>query len=167
VNCREAERLIDTFFDGELDGRSMRDAAMHITRCKRCEAELADREQLQKVLVRAIDDEIAGVDLSRIWAAVEPTLDGARVRRLPGLEWKSLRLAAASSRLGGVLLGDGASRDGLDDDALVTHFGSAHARGRGWRWSLAGGTALAASVLLAIALIGSAPEEVALRAGGE
>jgi hypothetical protein len=163
VNCREAERLIDTFFDGELDGRSMRDAAMHITRCKRCETELNDREQLQKVLVQAIDEEIAGVDMSRIWAAVEPTLDGARGHRLPGLEWRSLRLAAASSRLGGVLLGAGG--EGRDDDAMVADFGSAARGGRTWRWSLAGGTALAASVLLALALVGTGPEEAALRAG--
>jgi len=152
VNCREAERLIDTFFDGELDGRSMRDAAMHITRCKRCETELNDREQLQKVLAATIDDEIADVDLSRIWAAVEPTLDQAPY----GLRWgEGLRLAATTSRVGGLVLG----RRGPVSEADLAAIDPAQwdaddeRRGRSWRWSLAGGTALAASVLLAIALL--------------
>lgn len=156
MNCREAERLIDTFYDGELDGRSMRDAAMHITRCKRCEAELNDREGIQKLLSRAVEGEIAGIDLSRIWAAVEPTLEQGPRRRLFALSrfgWlgDEPRVAATSTRLGGVLLG-GKQRDGdgLDPaEWAVPESG----RGRRWQWSLAGGAALAASVLLAFALL--------------
>ena len=98
MNCREAERLIDTFYDGELDGRSMRDAAMHITRCKHCESELAQRERVQGLLSGTIEHEIADIDLGSIWAAVEPTLDLAGSR-------STLRVAAASSRVGGLLLG--------------------------------------------------------------
>jgi hypothetical protein len=152
VNCREAERLIDTFFDGELDGRSMRDAAMHITRCKRCEAEINDRERLQGLLASIIEDEIADIDVDRIWAAVEPTLKdvGARPR------WRGgLRLAATSSRTGGLVLGPGragtAELDASSEPELWDE--SSLRRGRVWRWSLASGAALAASVLLAIALL--------------
>jgi hypothetical protein len=148
VNCREAERLIDTFYDGELDGRSMRDAALHITRCKRCEAELNQREQLQRVVSTAIEAEIADLDLSRIWAAVEPTLESASARTLP-----SLRVAASSTRVGGLLLGrtrPPEQRDELDPETWDAPRASG---GQAWRWSLAGGAALAASVLLAIALV--------------
>ncbi len=157
MNCREAERLIDAFFDGELDGRSMRDAAMHITRCKRCEAELNDREQLQQLLVQTIESEIADVDLGRIWAAVEPTVDRGRRRR--SFSWRELRAAAASSRSTGALLGASSrgaddSRD-LDDGDDLVGLGSRRPRGsRVWGWSLTGGTALAASVLLALVLLG-------------
>ena len=63
LNCRDTERVIDTFFDGELEGRSMRDAAMHITRCKRCEAELQDREQIHDLFSRASDEDVDGIDL--------------------------------------------------------------------------------------------------------
>jgi hypothetical protein len=160
VNCREAERLIDTFFDGELDGRSMRDAAMHITRCKRCEAELNERESIQKLLSHAIEGEIADIDLGRIWAAVEPTLDQGAVRGLPGLlgfgRAGSPRLAATSAGIGGILLGrkpaddQDAELDSIDWKTPDTR------RGRVWQWSLAGGAALAASVLLAVALLPSA-----------
>ncbi|MEW6268559.1 MAG: zf-HC2 domain-containing protein [Thermodesulfobacteriota bacterium] len=154
MNCREAERLIDTFFDGELDGRSMRDAAMHITRCKRCEAELNGRERLQSLLAATIEREIEDVDLSRIWDAVEPALDAA-----PHARWtaQGFRLAATTARVRGLVLGrrDDSAADRGDDPSLDPagwSAGETHA-GRVWRWSLAGGTALAASVLLAIALL--------------
>ena len=111
MNCREAERLIDTFYDGELDGRSMRDAAMHITRCKRCEAELAQRERVQELLSRTIEHEIADIDLSQIWAAVEPTLEQAGGRS------GGLRVAAASTRVGGLLLGRSTASE-VDDEGF-------------------------------------------------
>lgn len=148
MNCREAERLIDTFYDGELDGRSMRDAAMHITRCKSCEAALAQRERVQELLSSTIEQEVSDIDLSSIWAAVEPTLDQA------GSRSAGLRVAAASSRIGGLILGrrqvaesddEGFDPGTWDEPASRTH--------RAWRWSLAGGVALAASVLLAVTLV--------------
>jgi hypothetical protein len=157
VNCREAERLIDTFYDGELDGRSMRDAALHITRCKRCESELSERERIQKLLSSAIEREIADVDLGRIWAAVEPTLGRVQPRGLPSLRrlgWsgETPRVAAASAGISGLLLGRTPSEDEPDAD-LDPMWTTARARGRVWQWSLAGGAALAASVLLALALV--------------
>lgn len=147
MNCREAERLIDTFYDGELDGRSMRDAALHITRCKRCEAELNQRENLQKLISTAVEDQIADIDLGSIWAAVEPTLN------TPARSTPSLRAVAGSSRVGDLLLGrqrPEESSDELDPES----WDAPPSRGRGaWRWSVAGGAALAASVLLALALV--------------
>lgn len=147
MNCREAERLIDTFYDGELDGRSMRDAAMHITRCKHCESELAQRERVQGLLSGTIEHEIADIDLGSIWAAVEPTLDQA------GMRSTGLRVAAASSRVGGLLLGRKHVAD-ADDETFDpgTWEEPASRTHRAWRWSLAGGVALAASVLLAISI---------------
>lgn len=153
MNCREAERLIDTFYDGELDGRSMRDAAMHITRCKRCEAELNQRERVQQLLSGTIEREIADVDLDRIWAAVEPTLE-QRTGRIFRLPWSDgAKVAAASTRVGGLLLGRPAA-DEDDEDSIAWTAGEARSHGR-WRWTLGAGVALAASVLLAIALVPS------------
>jgi len=81
-----------------------------ITRCKRCESDLNERERIQKLLSSAIEGEIRDIDLSRIWAAVEPTLEHATPRGLPSLRrlgWagETPRLAATSSRIGGLLLG--------------------------------------------------------------
>lgn len=148
MNCREAERLIDTFYDGELDGRSMRDAAMHITRCKRCEAELAQRERVQELLSSTIEHEIADIDLSRIWAAVEPTLGEA------GNRSSGLRVAAASSRVGGLLLGRARVSEAEDEPFDPASWVAPASRAGGlWRWTVAGGVALAASVLLAVTLV--------------
>ncbi len=147
MNCREAERLIDTFYDGELDGRSMRDAALHITRCKRCEAELNQRESLQKLISSAVEDEIADIDLGSIWAAVEPTLSP------PARSTPSLRVAASSARVGELLLGRHRAPESSDDLDPETWEAPPSRGRRAWRWSVAGGAALAASVLLALALI--------------
>lgn len=148
MNCREAERLIDTFYDGELDGRSMRDAAMHITRCKSCEAALAQRERVQELLSSTIEHEVADIDLSSIWAAVEPTLDHA------GSRATGLRVAAASSRIGGLILGRRHVAESDDEGFDPGTWDEPASRSqRAWRWSVAGGVALAASVLLAVTLV--------------
>lgn len=75
MNCRETERLLDTFFDGELEGRLMRDAALHITRCPSCEQELQEKERVRTVLGEAIQEQVDAVDLSGVWTAVQAGID--------------------------------------------------------------------------------------------
>lgn len=169
MNCRDAERLIDTFFDGELDGRLMRDAALHVTRCKRCESEVADREAIQDVLRATIEEDLAAVDLGQIWLNVEVATFGgaARDRDAGSAGW--LRLAAASSRMSGVLLGrrpggrssaDRAFEASLDPAGEWLDPPRAFAPRRAL--PLAGMTALAASLLVAVLLTRSnAPSEIA------
>jgi len=150
VICRDAERLIDTFFDGELDGRLMREAALHVTRCRRCEGEIQDRERVHDLLKSAVDDDVAGIDLSSIWSGIEPAID--RERR--GRKVLSWRLAAASARLGGVLWGSRGARGDYDTGDREEPSG---------RWiapQLAGWAVLAASLVLAVSLAtreGSSP----------
>ena len=166
--CRDAERLIDTFFDGELDGRLMREAALHVTRCRRCEGEIQDRERVHDLLKSAVDDEVTGIDLSSIWSGIEPAID--RERR--GRKVLSWRLAAASARLGGVLWGGRAARGDWSGRAARDDWGGRGARGdydtgdrdeRSGRWiapQLAGWAVLAASLVLAVSLAtreGSSP----------
>jgi hypothetical protein len=163
LNCRDAERLLDTFFDGELDGRLMREAALHVTRCKRCEAEIADRERLQDLLVAAVEGEIAAVDPARIWDGVEAAI-GERVVDLPrrrgvaaraeSVGW--LRLAATSTRASGFLVrgrrsaaaDDRAFEDALDPagEWLVRETPAT----RRHSWSMGVATALAASLAAAV-----------------
>ena len=38
MTCREVEKLLDLFLDGELEARAMRAVALHVTRCAACEA---------------------------------------------------------------------------------------------------------------------------------
>ena len=50
MNCRDAETLLDGFFDGELDDEKMREAALHVARCGSCDAAIAERERVQGAL---------------------------------------------------------------------------------------------------------------------
>ena len=139
MNCRDAERLIDTFFDGELDGRLMREAALHVTRCRRCESEIQDRERLHDLLRGSVEQEMAGIDLEAIWKGVEPAIESARPAR-PILSW---RLAAASTRAAGFLRGARMSRE-------AGSRGGTPSRRQAF-WS-AGAVAVAASLALAVSV---------------
>jgi hypothetical protein len=114
VTCREAERLIDTFFDGELEGRLMREAALHVTRCRRCETEIQDRELVHDLLKSSVEEEIAAIDLSAIWRGIEPSITVAGGERR-GRNVIAFRLAAASTRVGNVLWGDRSEAEAMDD----------------------------------------------------
>jgi len=107
VNCREAERLLDTFFDGELDGRLMREAALHITRCRACERELQEKENVQELLVSTIEAQIDEGDVVGIWNAVQAGVGSARPESAPESGW---RLAAATSTVRGLLVGERPAR---------------------------------------------------------
>lgn len=169
MNCRDAERLIDTFFDGELEGRLMRDAALHVTRCKRCEGEIVDREALQDILRSTIEEDLAATELSQIWQNVEAATFGSLEGRRDADSAGWLRLAAASSRMSGVLLGrrpggrssaDRAFEAELDPAGEWLQAPRAFAPRRAL--PLAGMTALAASLLVAVLLTrGNAPTELA------
>jgi hypothetical protein len=184
VNCRDAERLLDTFFDGELEGRLMREAALHVTRCKRCEAEIVDRERIHDLLGAAIDEDLAAVDVGRIWSGVEAAIAEAeplsRERRTGAMrpaQW--FRLAAASTRANGVIVGRGRriatlgadAAHGADDELDPSgHWLRPEATvARRGTWSVAAITAIAASLVAAVllgrdgaptkpALVASAPE---------
>lgn len=139
MNCRDAGRLIDTFYDGELDGHLMREAALHVTRCRHCESEIQDRERLHDLLRLSVEREMAGIDLEAIWKGIEPAIESIRPLR-PVLSW---RIAAASTRAAGLLRGARLSREGGSR-------GGSLARRRAFR--SAGTIALAASLALAVSI---------------
>lgn len=70
MTCREVEKLLDLFLDGELEARPMRAVALHVTRCPACEALLRGLERLQELVSDAINDAVAEVDFSRFWPSI-------------------------------------------------------------------------------------------------
>jgi len=184
VNCRDAARLIDFFFDGELDGRIMRDAAMHISRCPDCDSELQDRERIQALLVDSINLELDDVDLSGMWTAIDRELErpqtlrsrfaipwrgmsladrsGTRQRRRPHDDLGDRAASAAAAR------GDAPPHDdryvGADDRDDWSSVGdAAWNRPRVWAsagrpLTLAGLAAIAASIVVAVTLARRDPE---------
>ena len=85
MTCREAEKLLDLFVDGELEARLMRAVALHVTRCAPCEALLQQIERLQDALADAMTDAVADVDFSRFWPSIAGRVDTAQ------RSWRGLR----------------------------------------------------------------------------
>jgi anti-sigma factor RsiW len=80
MNCREAEKLLDLFLDGELEARPMRTVALHVTRCPTCEHVLQQRERLQDLVSEVFTDAMAEVDFSTLWPSVALRMDDVRPR---------------------------------------------------------------------------------------
>jgi anti-sigma factor RsiW len=78
MTCRETERLLDLFLDGELEARTMRAVALHVTRCPPCEALLRGLERLQEVVADSVADAVADVDFSRFWPGIAAQVDAVQ-----------------------------------------------------------------------------------------
>ncbi|HEY2385944.1 MAG TPA: zf-HC2 domain-containing protein [Candidatus Binatia bacterium] len=68
--CRDIENMLDRFLDGELEARSMRVVALHVTRCPACERLLQELERLQELIVEGVNEAVARVDFTRFWADI-------------------------------------------------------------------------------------------------
>lgn len=145
MNCREAEKLLDGYFDGELDGDAMREAALHVAHCGSCEAELADRERVQGLLRGSVADAVEGLDVDRIWQGVEAAIDdGSGIARRPSAFWRN---AGGRGREGG--------RARTAEAAVLDPGGEwLHRRSRASAWSWAAGAALAAGLAGFVAVRG-------------
>jgi anti-sigma factor RsiW len=117
MTCREAEKLLDLFLDGELEARAMRNVALHVTRCASCESALQRQERLQDAIGETYAEALAEVDFSTFWPGVASRLSDvrrpwpwhrhtlmARVRELLGRPAVGLMAAAIVAALGGLWL---------------------------------------------------------------
>jgi anti-sigma factor RsiW len=94
MTCREVEKLLDLFLDGELEARTMRAVALHVTRCEPCEAQLRGLEQLQDVVGETIAEAVAEVDFAPFWPSIAAEADGVQ-RSWRGLGGRVRALARA------------------------------------------------------------------------
>jgi anti-sigma factor RsiW len=88
VNCSQFEEKLDLYLDGELDHVSMPLVAGHIADCGACHKVVTDHEKARALLITAVADEAAAVDVSGLWRDIEAKLDS------PGV----VSLAAARTR---------------------------------------------------------------------
>ena len=93
MNCRESANLLETFHDGELDGRQMREVALHVSQCADCERQLLALEKVGEALRTSVAE--APEDLSGLWGGIATAID----REAPtGIGWGGFRIAAAAAR---------------------------------------------------------------------
>lgn len=108
LSCQEVQKRFDVFLDGETDGRTMRDLALHVAQCNACEADLRGYERLHAAFSSFLAREVDRIDPAALWRRVEAGL-GAAPRRSwresigewwqsrPGVPWVAPALAAAAS----------------------------------------------------------------------
>lgn len=91
TTCLDFARRFDSFLDGELDAHSMRAMTLHASHCSTCGADLERGETAQAMVSQAVDAEVAKLDTSGLWAAIEGRLDGPRpawrTRLRTAFEW--------------------------------------------------------------------------------
>ncbi|MGH7802932.1 MAG: zf-HC2 domain-containing protein, partial [Candidatus Binatia bacterium] len=82
LSCQEVQKRFDVFLDGETDGRTMRDLALHVTQCTSCENDLRLYERCHAAFVAFIEREVDRIDVSRLWQGIEVKLDTLPVSRV-------------------------------------------------------------------------------------
>lgn len=92
TTCLDFERRFDGFLDGELDALSMRSMALHASHCETCGAALESGERVQEILSQAVAAEVAKLDTSLLWGAIERSLEPVRSpwRDRMGRLWSTL-----------------------------------------------------------------------------
>jgi hypothetical protein len=108
LSCQEVQKRFDVFLDGETDGRTMRDLALHVAQCAACEGELRGYERLHVAFTGFLGREVDRIDVAALWTRIEAGL-GAPPRRSwresvgewwqsrTGVPWVAPALAAAAS----------------------------------------------------------------------
>jgi hypothetical protein len=115
LSCQEVQKRFDVFLDGEADGRTMRDLALHVTQCVSCESDLRLYERCHAAFVGFIEHEVDRIDVANLWQRIRPGLAAvpepwttrvvSRWRDRPALTWAAPTLAAAASFAAVVAIG--------------------------------------------------------------
>ncbi|HSD11179.1 MAG TPA: hypothetical protein VLF14_09355, partial [Candidatus Binatia bacterium] len=79
TGCHDFARRFDSFLDGEMDAHSLRAMALHASHCATCGRDLENAENLQELILHAVEGEVERLDTSGLWSTVEARLEPARV----------------------------------------------------------------------------------------
>ena len=75
LQCQDFQKRFDLFLDGEVDGHTMRELALHVTRCLSCEAELRRSESLQERIAEAVESKVDRIDSEELWRSISTGLE--------------------------------------------------------------------------------------------
>ena len=79
TSCQDFARRFDGFLDGEMDAHSQRAMALHASHCAPCGRDLENAENLQELILNAVEGEVERFDASTLWARIEARLEPSRV----------------------------------------------------------------------------------------
>jgi hypothetical protein len=104
VTCSDFQTNLDLYLDAELDTVQMSTSALHVASCTTCNHVVTDYQKARALLITAVADRAAAVDVSGVWDEVSRRLDerkpnvtslaAFRARRLFGPTHTRLRAAA-------------------------------------------------------------------------
>ena len=99
MNCSDFQTNLDPYLDDELEDSVKRLATRHVTSCRTCDTVVTDHQKARALLVTAVTDRVAAVDLSGLWRDVEGKLDRQRaaVVRLDERRARSSLFAGSAS----------------------------------------------------------------------
>ena len=97
MTCRDVEKQLDLFLDGELEARAMRAVALHATRCASCEPALQRMERVQDLVAESFAEAVAEVDFSTFWPLLAARADSQA--RPPAGGFAALRASLRSRAL--------------------------------------------------------------------
>jgi anti-sigma factor RsiW len=80
VNCSDFQSNLDPYLDGELDAAKMPAAAQHVARCRTCDHVVTDHQKARALLITAVADRAAAVDVSGVWNEISRRLDEPQPR---------------------------------------------------------------------------------------
>ena len=104
MTCSDVERLADAFVDTELPPAMLLDVARHAGTCRTCDDAIRELESLRQSVMRSVQAETDGLDLSPVWPAVATSVDRREARRVRVRRLRSLPVwgAAAAMAAGAV-----------------------------------------------------------------
>lgn len=74
MDCSHFETNIDAYLDGVLARQEYRRAAEHVAICARCDVLVTSYQQASALLSAAVTDQVAAVDVSGLWEAIDRDL---------------------------------------------------------------------------------------------
>jgi hypothetical protein len=75
VNCSDFQTNLDLYLDAELESAKMSTSALHVASCTTCNHVVTDYQKARALLITAVADRAAAVDVSGVWDEVSRSLD--------------------------------------------------------------------------------------------
>jgi anti-sigma factor RsiW len=75
VNCSDFQANLHLYLDGELEGAKFSGASSHVAACGACDHIVTDHQKARALLITAVADRAAAVDVSGVWGEIVRRLD--------------------------------------------------------------------------------------------